>query len=103
MEGMPYTVGRWLVKEGQEEAFVTAWKELGAYFLSLPHPPSGVGTLVQSTDNPRLFFSFGYWGSLEDIQAMRADPRTPAMIHRLAELCEEAAPGTYRWVAEVGG
>lgn len=97
-----YTLGRWLVKPGQEEAFVQAWKELGACFLGLPHPP-GVGTLVRSIDNPQLFYSFGPWDSLQDIQAMRADARTPAMLRRLADLCAEAAPGTFKLVASMGG
>ena len=29
-----YTLGRWMVKEGQETAFVNAWKDLGAFFYS---------------------------------------------------------------------
>jgi len=33
-----YTLGRWLVKAGQEATFIHAWKELGAFFLSLPEP-----------------------------------------------------------------
>ncbi len=102
MTSEPYTMGRWLVKSGQEAAFVAAWRDLGAYFPSLPHPP-GIGTLVQSIDDARLFYSFGPWHSLEDIQAMRADPRTPGQLRRLIELCDEAAPGTFRWVATVGG
>lgn len=99
--GAPYTLGRWLVKDGQEEAFVAAWKELGAFFLGLPNPP-GQGTLVRSIDNPRLFYSFGPWKSLEDIQAMRSHPQTPAMFQRLIELCEEATPGAYRVVTTLG-
>ena len=101
MIGEPYTLGRWLVRAGQEDAFVTAWKELGDYFLSLPEPP-GVGTLIRSLENTRLFFSFGPWRRLEDIGAMRADPRTPAMLGQLNALCEEATAGGYRVVATVG-
>lgn len=101
MEAQPYTVGRWLVKPGRETAFIAAWKELGTFFLSLPQPP-GLGTLVQSADEPRLFYSFGSWNRMEDIAAMRSDPRTPGMIRKLAELCEEAQPGNYRLVATAG-
>ena len=95
-----YTLGRWLVRSGREQEFIEVWRGLGAYFMSLPHPPGpGPGTLVQSMDDPRLFYSFGPWRSLDDIAAMRADSRTPAAIGRLMALCDEAAPGSYRVAA----
>jgi len=101
MESDIYTVGVWKVKLGQQAEFIAAWKALGDYFYSLPKPP-GPGTLVQSLDDPALFYSFGPWRSLEDIQAMRSDPRTPEKIGKLAALCEEAKPGAFRVVASVG-
>ena len=100
MESDIYTLGVWKVKPGQEGAFIAAWKELGDFFLSLPSPP-GPGTLVQSLDDPTQFYSFGPWRSLEDIQAMRADPRTPAEIGKLMALCQEAKPGAFRAVGRV--
>jgi hypothetical protein len=93
-----YTLGVWRVKPDQEEAFIAAWKELGDYFLSLPMPP-GQGHLLQSFDDPRLFYSFGPWPSLEAVQAMRANPATPEKIRKLAALCDEATPGGFRLVA----
>jgi hypothetical protein len=92
-----YTLALWRVKEGREAEFVQAWKGLSDYFLNLPNPP-GTGTLVRSVEDPGLFYSFGPWGSLEDIQRMRSDPRTPEMIGKLSALCEEANPGTFRVV-----
>ena len=97
-----YTLGRWVVKAGQEASFIDAWKELGAFFLSLPEPP-GPGTLVQSTNNPMLFYSFGPWPSAGAVAAMRANPGTPTVMGRLAALCEEATPCMFRLVATVGG
>ena len=97
-----YTLGRWVVKAGQEDAFVEAWKKLGAFFLSLPEPP-GQGTLVQSTDDSRLFYSFGPWRNAEAIAAMRANPSTQATIGTLTALCDEATPGMFSLVATVGG
>jgi heme-degrading monooxygenase HmoA len=93
-----YTLALWRVKEGREEEFVEAWKGLSDYFLALPNPP-GTGTLVRSVEDPRLFYSFGPWRSVEDIQTMRSDPRTPEMIGKLTVLCEGAKPGTFRLVA----
>lgn len=98
MEGdTAYTLALWPVKEGRELEFVEAWKGLSDYFLDLPNPP-GTGTLIRSVEDPRLFYSFGPWRRIEDIQRMRSDPRTPEMIGKLTVLCEEAKPGTLRVV-----
>ena len=78
-----YTLGRWLVKAGQEATFIHAWKELGAFFLSLPEPP-GPGTLVQSTDNPSLFYSFGPW---PQCRGSCSDAREPRDVCRNGEAC----------------
>jgi hypothetical protein len=100
MQDLVYTLGVWKVKPGQEEEFVAAWKELGGVFAALERPP-GPGTLVQSLSDPALFYSFGPWRQLQDVQAMRSDPRAQAAIQRLISLCTEAMPGTFRVVAEV--
>ena len=97
-----YTLGRWLVKPGNDDLFVEAWKGLGTFFQLLPEPP-GVGTLVRSVDNPRLFYSFGPWPSAQAVAAMRANPRTPAELAKVITLCEQAEPGTFSHVATVGG
>ena len=39
METQPYTLARWRVREGQEDAFVAAWHQLAAFFLMLNAPP----------------------------------------------------------------
>ena len=101
MEQQPYTLARWLVRSGQEDAFVAAWNELAAYFLGLRQPPRW-GMLLRSVDEPRLFYSFGPWPSLETIASMRADPRTPDAMARLTELCEAADPGTFLVAAAAG-
>lgn len=92
-----YTLGVWRVEAGQQPAFIAAWKELGEVFSKLPNPP-GTGTLIQSLSEPELFYSFGPWRRVEDVQAMRGDPRAQAGIQRLAALCVEATPGTFRVV-----
>lgn len=100
MQDVVYTLGVWKVKAGREAEFVAAWKELGEIFAELKRPP-GTGTLIQSLSDPQLFYSFGPWSQLEDVQDMRSDPRAKAGIQRLIGLCTEATPGTFRVVAEV--
>ena len=100
MEDQIYTLGVWRVKPEQETAFVSTWKELGAFFMSLPKPP-GPGTLVQSLEDQQLYYSFGPWPSPEAVQEMSAHPRAPEMIGKLSALCTEAKPGGFRVVATV--
>jgi heme-degrading monooxygenase HmoA len=100
MQEMVYTLGVWRVKPGQEAEFIAAWKALGEIFAGLEHPPAGTGTLIQSVSDPALFYSFGPWNRLEDIQEMRNNPQAQAGIQRVVDLCTEATPGTFRLVAE---
>lgn len=98
MSGEVYTLGVWRVKDGSQSEFIDAWKGLGDHFRSLPHPP-GQGTLLQNLDEPQQFYSFGPWGTLDDIEEMRNHPDTPAEIGKLMDLCEEGRPGAFRVVA----
>lgn len=100
MNNQVYTHARWYVKEDRQDEFIAAWQSLGSIFGALPHPPVGKGVLVQSTSDPKLFYSFGPWQSVEHVENMRNDPDAQAGIHRLVELCTEASPGTFRVVAE---
>ena len=97
--GEPYTLALWRVKPGREAAFLEAWRGLGAVFAALP----GVrhGTLVQSVEDPQLYYSFGPWRSMDDIWAMRADPRAQEAFGRLRDLCDEMRPGVFRQVLRI--
>ena len=99
MEEAIYTLGVWRVKPGKEVAFIEAWKALGNIFAKLPQPP-GKGTLIQSMADPLLFYSFGPWSNLADVEAMRNNPDAQEGINKLRELCTEATPGGFRVVAE---
>ena len=101
MADQPYTLARWHVAAGNEDAFVAAWHELAAFFLSLKAPPRW-GTLLRSVDDPRLFYSFGPWPSMETIAAMRGHPGAAGAIGRLEALCAEAELGTYLVAATAG-
>jgi heme-degrading monooxygenase HmoA len=101
MDGSVYTLGVWRVKPGREAEFIEAWKGLGQLFARLHQPPGGKGTLVQSLSDPLLFYSFGEWSSMEAVQAMRKDAAAQEGIKKVAELCTEATPGSFRVVAQV--
>jgi hypothetical protein len=101
MDNQPYTLARWRVRPGQVGAFIAAWGELAEFFLALKAPPHW-GTLLQCAEDPRLFYSFGPWPSMETIAAMRAHPGTPGAIGRLTALCEESETGVYLVAASAG-
>lgn len=60
MSAQFYTHALWRVKPGREDEFIEAWKALGDVFTRLSQPASQ-GTLIQSLDDPTLFYSFGPW------------------------------------------
>ena len=95
-----YTHAEWRVSPGAEQAFVAAWDELAAHFTRLPAPPLW-GTLLRSTSDPTLFYSFGPWRSSADIAAMRADPAVQTAFATLQSLCESMRPATYEMVRHV--
>ena len=95
-----YTLGMWKVKPGQGGAFVREWKALADIFKRLPDPPCGTGFLVQSINDSGLYYSFGPWRSLQDVQAMRNDQSAQEGIRKLLQQCIEGTPGAFKVVAE---
>jgi hypothetical protein len=99
MKAMVYTLAAWRVHEDRQQAFISAWQDLGAAFNALSDPP-GKGVLVQSPSDPTLFYSFVPWQSMDAVGAMRNDPHAIEGIKRLEGLCTEATPGAFHVVAE---
>jgi hypothetical protein len=102
VQGMAYMMGRWRVRPEQKADFIAAWHELGTRFRTLPHPPADKGVLVQSVDEPDLFYSFSPRLSLTDIQTMHQDAAVQAALATLRDYCSEVTTGTYRVVATEG-
>ncbi len=79
---------------------MAAWSDLANAFLSLPESPIW-GTLLRSDEDPHLFYSFGPWRRVTDIEAMRAHPVVLAAYAHLQSLCVEMSPGAYQVVRQV--
>ena len=94
MKEMVYTLAAWRVQEGRQQAFISAWKNLGEAFNSLSAPPDK-GILSQSTSDPTLFYSFVPWNNMEAVEAMRNDHHAREGIKRLERLCTEAPRGRF--------
>ena len=99
MKEMVYTLAAWRVQEGRQQAFISAWKNLGEAFNSLSAPPDK-GVLSQSTSDPTLFYSFVPWNNMEAVEAMRNDHHAREGIKRIERLCTEATRGSFHVVAE---
>ncbi len=95
-----YTHAEWRVRPGREAEFITAWEALAAIYGRLPHPPLW-GTLIRSSWEPALFYSFGPWRSAADVMEMRANGEVQAAFAVLQGLCETMRPGIYEGVRHV--
>ena len=84
-----WTHGMWTVKQGREEDFVAAWKELRRAALADFDPPAQP-FLLRDRDRPNLFVSFGPWQDVETIERFRAaiGPRVAAMREDVLESFE---------------
>ncbi len=95
-----YTLASWYIQEGREEEFLRIWKEeLAGAFLKAN--PKAHGTLIQSLEDPRQFYSFGPWESLEQMEAARRDAQVRVAIGKLLAVCDRATPGPYRVVLTI--
>jgi len=92
-----YMVALWRVTAGQEEAFRTAWLELAEVFVGSKNPAL-FGVLLQHETDRTLFYSFGPWNSMADVEAMRRSPEAQDAFLRVTSLCDEAQPGAYHLV-----
>jgi heme-degrading monooxygenase HmoA len=91
-----YTNGVWIVKEGEEEAFIAAWREFASWGQTWP----GAGTLKLTRDvyQPNRFMSFGPWESFEAQQAWKDDPAFKERIAQVREHTEEFTPSVFEHV-----
>lgn len=97
-----YTFAYWQVKENNAEEFLHIWeKDFAPVFIKF-NPYSKV-TLIQSLENPNIYYSFGYWINLEQMQASRANENYRTVISKLVSLCSEARPGSFKNILSISG
>lgn len=94
------TLASWYIKDGHEAEFLRVWREeLARAFLSVN--PTARGTLIQGLEDPRQFYSFGPWDTLEEMQAARSNVSAREAIDKLLALCDSAKPGPFRVVLTI--
>jgi heme-degrading monooxygenase HmoA len=94
-----YTSGTWLVKDGEDDAFVLAWTEFVEWAREMPG--SGTFRLVRDHDQPRRYLSFAPWESFEAQRTWKELPEFPERIGRVRQHCESFEPSTLELVTRV--
>jgi len=97
-----YTLSLWKIKDGNRDEFLYVWKN---EFVSeyLRFNPYSSATLIQSLENPNVYYSFSPWANLETLQSARSDEKVRAIISKLVELCIEAKPGSFKKIETISG
>ena len=90
-----YTFNLWKIKDNHIEEFLHIWeKELAKEFIKL-NPYSKI-TLIQSLDNPHIYYSFGPWIRLDQMQAARSNENYRLAISKLVSLCDLSKSGSFK-------
>ena len=96
-----YTHAFWHIKEEKTADFIAAWERFGKALSQIPNSPPVKGTLIQSLSDSLVFYSFGPWETLEDINAMRNNENVKKALSDIMEHCQEAKPGNYKTVLQL--
>jgi heme-degrading monooxygenase HmoA len=99
--GQPYTSGRWLVREGQEDEFITRWTEFTQWALENSRGAEFFA-LIREEAEPRRFLSFGAWEDKASVDGWRSTPEFQERMRRCRELCEDFVPSDSVLSAAVG-
>jgi hypothetical protein len=65
-----WTHGIWTVKDGREDEFVAAWRELVPLGLGLG---AGDPNLLRDRERTNVFLSFGSWPDPDTVERFRAE------------------------------
>jgi heme-degrading monooxygenase HmoA len=94
-----YTSGIWVVKDGEEDEFVAAWRDFVSWGSTWPG--SGTFRLVRDIDEPGRYTSFAPWESFDAQQAWKQSPEFPERIGRVRRHTTEFTPAVLELVTTV--
>ena len=86
--GQPYTAGDWMVKAGEEEAFVEKWTAFVDWSQKTIAEARSF-FLIRDTEEPRHFLSFGSWMDERAVSAWRQMPEFAELLGACRALCEQ--------------
>ena len=90
----PYSTGNWTVKAGSEAEFVKQWDAFTKWSAENADGADSF-VLIQSTENPRQFLSFGSWRDMPSMQAWRNRPEFAELFGKCRALCDEMSGDNY--------
>jgi heme-degrading monooxygenase HmoA len=99
-EGDSYASGNWVVKEGNEDQFLSRWTE----FLNWTRGNAQrfqEANLLRDRSDPRHFVSFARWEDDAAQEAWRALPEFPEKLGACRELCDEFRGGAFTGAVSV--
>ena len=94
-----YTSGLWIVKPGEEDAFVEEWRSFVTWAGTMPG--SGTFRLVRDLDRPDAYMSFAPWESFDAQRSWKELPEFRERIGRVRSHCESFEPSTHELVTVV--
>ncbi len=98
--GELYTLGIWSVKPGNERAFIDAWQSFADW--TCKHQSGAVhAVLLQDTEQPQRFISYGPWNDEKSIKEWRQRTEFQEFLKRARALCDNIEPLMMQSVAHV--
>jgi quinol monooxygenase YgiN len=101
--GQTYTSSLWTAKKGKEATLIAAWENF-AKWSSQQRLGLIEAALLQDSEQPQRFVSYGVWQNPQGIQAWRQRPEFREFVTKVQELCQDMQPPRMsKSVATVGG
>ena len=94
-----YSSGTWTAKEGEDDAFVSAWKEFAGWLSTMPG--AGTARLTRDLSEPHHYLSFAPWESVEAMHAWKAHPEFRERIAAVRAHVTQIVPSELELVAAV--
>jgi quinol monooxygenase YgiN len=87
-----WTHGTWVVRPGNEDAFVEAWVRLAR--AAMPRFGTDRPVLLRDRDRPNVFKTFGAWPNAETVDVFRASDLFHDSVAEIQPLLESFEPMT---------
>ena len=94
-----YTNGIWMVKTGEEDDFVAAWREFVSWASAWPG--SGTFRLVRDVDEPARYMSFAPWESFDAQSTWKSSDEFRERIMRVRKHTDDFTPSVFELVTQV--
>ena len=84
-------LGIWRVESEKTSEFIKAW-QLSADWIAQNLPDDGEGILLQDTENPNKFISFGFSSNFEKAQEVLSQTEYQELFSVVRALCDDVQP-----------